>query len=115
MAKFKDLCKLATHAVFQVFGLGLRHLPRGELKHFLTAKKPTTRLIRLIRVIIKCKWAEHSPEQLEDGHVVLAETFIGLTGPNNVTDEGWPILWPLILEDLYKDHVQLAQVYTIFL
>ena len=39
-------------------------------------------------------------EQLEDGHVVLAERLVGLAGIHDVGDEARPVVRPLLLDDL---------------
>lgn len=68
-----------THAsnppVFQVLSLNLRHLAAGEVEDLLA-------------------------QQLEDDHVVLTQALAGATGSHNVTDEGRPVLRPLLLQDL---------------
>lgn len=61
--------------VLEVFGLHLRHLAAGEVKHLLA-------------------------EQLEDDHVVLAEALAGPTGTHDVADEGGPVFGPFLLQDL---------------
>lgn len=60
-----------------MFGLDLGHLPAGEVKDLLT-------------------------EQLEDDHVVLTQALAGTAGTHDVTDEGGPVLGPLLLQDLHK-------------
>lgn len=61
--------------VFEVFGLHLGHLAAGEVKHLLA-------------------------EQLEDDHVVLTEALTGPTCTHDVADEGGPVFWPFLLQDL---------------
>lgn len=58
-----------------MFGLDLGHLATREVKHLLA-------------------------EQLQNDHVVLTEALAGTTRPHNVTDEGGPVLGPLLLQDL---------------
>lgn len=58
-----------------MLGLDLSHLATGEIKDLLA-------------------------EQLEDDHVVLTKALAGATRPDNVADEGGPVLRPLLLEDL---------------
>lgn len=58
-----------------MLGLDLGHLAAGEVKDFLA-------------------------EQLENDHVVLTKALAGTTGPHDVTDEGGPVLGPLLLQDL---------------
>lgn len=58
-----------------MLGFDLGHLATGEVKDFLT-------------------------EELENDHVVLTKTLTGSTGSHNVADEGGPVLWPLLLQDL---------------
>jgi len=41
-AQFKDECKLAAHAVLEMFCFCLRHLSTGEVKYFLTAARNKT-------------------------------------------------------------------------
>ena len=55
--------------------LDLGHLSAGEVKHLLA-------------------------EQLEDDHVVLTQALACATRAHDVTDEGGPVLGPLLLQDL---------------
>ena len=64
------LRELRAHRVLQVLGLGLGHLAGAEIEHLLA-------------------------QQLEDHHVVLAQRFVRLRGPDDVRDETLPILRPL--------------------
>lgn len=60
-----------------MLGLDLGHLATGEVKDLFA-------------------------EQLENDHVVLTKALAGTTRPHNVTDEGGPVLGPLLLQDLQK-------------
>jgi len=44
---------------------------------------------------------EALPQELEDGHVVLAESLAGLAGTNQFRNESGPLLGPLLLQDLW--------------
>lgn len=58
-----------------MLGFDLGHLATGEVKHLLA-------------------------QQFQDDHVVLAKALAGATGAHNVTDEGGPVLRPLLFQDL---------------
>ena len=40
-------------------------------------------------------------QELQDVHIVLAERFTGLAGPDNVAYETRPVVGPLLLEDMH--------------
>lgn len=67
--------------VFQVLGFDLSHLSTGEVEHLLA-------------------------EQLQDDHVVLAEALACAACSHNVADERWPVLRPLLLQDLGRKSVK---------
>lgn len=49
-------------------------------------------------------------EQLEDDHVVLTEALARATRPDNVADEGGPVLGPLLFQDLYTRGIHMQYV-----
>ena len=57
----------------------------------------------------------HLPQELQDAHVIFTQRFAGLASPNNVTDESRPISGPILFDDLYQDHIELAQVHSVLL
>ena len=41
-------------------------------------------------------------QEFENNHVVLAERQIRLGGLDELRDEGWPVVWPFLLQNLCK-------------
>lgn len=42
-------------------------------------------------------------QQFQDDHVVLAEALTGPAGSHNIADERWPVLRPLLFQDLQRE------------
>jgi hypothetical protein len=49
-------------------------------------------------------------EEFEDDEVVLAKVHVVLRGGDNLGDEVWPVVRPLLLENLNEDEVELSEV-----
>ena len=79
----KDGGELCRHGILQVFGLGGCHLVLREIEDFFR-------------------------QQPEDGHVILADSKTGMAGADDLVDEGWPVVWPLLLEDRYQNKIELV-------
>lgn len=60
-----------------MLGFDLGHLSTGEIEDLFT-------------------------EQLQNHHIVLTKALAGATCSDDVTDEGGPVLRPLLLQDLRK-------------
>ena len=71
-----------------MLGFDLGHLSAGEVEHLLA-------------------------QQLQDDHVVLAQALAGAAGAHYVTDEGGPMLRPLLLKDLHvRTHTHTEKIHS---
>lgn len=55
---------------------------------------------------------QYLPEQFQNGHVVLTQRFVCFASTNNVTDECWPVTWPLVLQNLAMKTNRIIYIFS---
>lgn len=43
-------------------------------------------------------------------HAVFTQSLTGFAGAHNIWYKTWPFVWPILLEDLHQDEVELVEV-----